>query len=170
MKLFQTARRFELTLQPQLILLQKTLLNIEGVGRLLDPEIDIWAVAHPILKRILRQRYSPRRSVKNILKRLPEWLYLAPQLPDLLHETLQHAARGEQRPHHDTVAMKQQQQRLAQHLMQTISSAVLGATLILSATLLWMSVPALNAWWLPLLPALSGLLIFAWSLLRRHRH
>ncbi|HXS03161.1 MAG TPA: 2-polyprenylphenol 6-hydroxylase, partial [Rhodanobacter sp.] len=53
-KLFQTARRFELTLQPQLILLQKTLLNIEGVGRMLDPEIDIWAVAHPVLKRILR--------------------------------------------------------------------------------------------------------------------
>jgi ubiquinone biosynthesis protein len=60
-KLFRTAQRYELTLQPQLILLQKTLLNIEGVGRLLDPKLDIWAVARPVLERILRERYSPAR-------------------------------------------------------------------------------------------------------------
>src|SRR5690606_23350049 len=71
-KLFATARQFELTLQPQLILLQKTLLNIEGVGRTLDPDIDIWAVAHPVLKRILRQRYSPRRALHEVRRRFPE--------------------------------------------------------------------------------------------------
>jgi ubiquinone biosynthesis protein len=60
-KLFRTAQRYELTLQPQLILLQKTLLNIEGVGRLLDPKLDIWAVAQPVLKKILVERYSPQR-------------------------------------------------------------------------------------------------------------
>ena len=54
-KLFSVARRYELTLQPQLILLQKTLLNIEGVGRLLHPQIDIWATAKPVLADILRQ-------------------------------------------------------------------------------------------------------------------
>jgi ubiquinone biosynthesis protein len=61
-KLFRTAQRYELTLQPQLILLQKTLLNIEGVGRQLDPKIDIWAVAKPVLERILVERYSPQRA------------------------------------------------------------------------------------------------------------
>ena len=68
MKLFKTAQRYELTLQPQLILLQKTLLNIEGVGRQLDPQIDIWAVAKPVLAKILRERYSPRRVVREIGK------------------------------------------------------------------------------------------------------
>src|SRR4029453_11543646 len=61
LKLFRTAQRYELTIQPQLILLQKTLLNIEGVGRQLDQTIDIWAVARPVLGRILVERYSPQR-------------------------------------------------------------------------------------------------------------
>ena len=60
-KLFRTAQRYQLTLQPQLILLQKTLLSIEGIGRLLDPKLDIWAVARPVLERILVERYSPQR-------------------------------------------------------------------------------------------------------------
>ena len=63
-KLFRTAQRYELTLQPQLILLQKTLLNIEGVGRLLDPKLDIWAVARPVLQKILVERYSPQRAAR----------------------------------------------------------------------------------------------------------
>ena len=61
-KLFRTAQRYQLTLQPQLILLQKTLLSIEGIGRLLDPKLDIWAVARPVLERILVERYSPQRA------------------------------------------------------------------------------------------------------------
>src|SRR5690606_19053114 len=60
-KLFRIAQKYELTLQPQLILMQKTLLIIEGIGRLLDPKIDIWAVARPVLERILVERYSPQR-------------------------------------------------------------------------------------------------------------
>ena len=59
LKLFRTAQRYELTIQPQLILLQKTLLNIEGVGRQLDPDIDIWAVARPVLERILVRALQP---------------------------------------------------------------------------------------------------------------
>ncbi|NMW25228.1 2-polyprenylphenol 6-hydroxylase, partial [Rhodanobacter denitrificans] len=105
-KLFQTARRFELTLQPQLILLQKTLLNIEGVGRMLDPEIDIWAVAHPVLKRILRERYSPLRTLRDMRKRLPEWLHHAPDFPELVRDALRQIGRGEQRALSDPVALK----------------------------------------------------------------
>src|SRR5690606_12834556 len=78
-KLFSTARRYQLTLQPQLILLQKTLLNIEGVGRQLDPHIDIWAVARPVLARILARRYSPRRLLGELRKRAPELVTQAPR-------------------------------------------------------------------------------------------
>ena len=64
-KLFKVAQRYQLTLQPQLILLQKTLLNIEGIGRLLDPKLDIWAEARPVLERILRERYSSGTRLRN---------------------------------------------------------------------------------------------------------
>ncbi|NCT69056.1 MAG: ubiquinone biosynthesis regulatory protein kinase UbiB [Rhodanobacteraceae bacterium] len=93
-KLFQTARRHELTLQPQLILLQKTLLNIEGVGRLLHPRIDIWATAQPVLERIWRQRRGPRAVLKALRRRLPEWLAAAPDMPQLVHGYLERATSG----------------------------------------------------------------------------
>ena len=87
-KLFRTAQKYELTLQPQLILLQKTLLNIEGVGRQLDPELDIWAVAKPVLEQILVERYSPQRLMRDFRKRLPELVTRAPDMPQLLHAWL----------------------------------------------------------------------------------
>ncbi|MBN8482449.1 MAG: 2-polyprenylphenol 6-hydroxylase, partial [Xanthomonadales bacterium] len=93
-KLFQTARRYELTLQPQLILLQKTLLNIEGVGRLLDPSIDIWATAQPVLERIWWQRRGPRAMLRKLRQRVPEWLAVAPDMPHLVHEWLSQQTEG----------------------------------------------------------------------------
>ncbi|MGO4779696.1 ubiquinone biosynthesis regulatory protein kinase UbiB, partial [Lysobacter sp. 2RAB21] len=93
-KLFRTAQRYELTLQPQLILLQKTLLNIEGVGRLLDPKLDIWAVARPVLQRILLDRYSPQRLASEFRKRLPEFVTRAPEMPRLLHAWLSQQVSG----------------------------------------------------------------------------
>jgi len=94
MKLFQMARRYELTLQPQLILLQKTLLNIEGVGRLLHPRIDIWATAEPVLERIWRERRGPRATLRALRRRVPEWLAAAPDMPQLVHDYLTLATRG----------------------------------------------------------------------------
>ncbi len=94
-KLFKTAQRYQLTLQPQLILLQKTLLNIEGIGRLLDPRLDIWAEARPVLERILRERYSPNTLVAEFRKRLPELVTHAPDMPRLVHAFLAQQVRGE---------------------------------------------------------------------------
>ncbi len=96
-KLFRTAQRYELTLQPQLILLQKTLLNIEGVGRQLDPGIDIWAVAKPVLETILRERYSRKRLLGELRKRMPELITRAPDMPRLLHAWLQQQVDGSHR-------------------------------------------------------------------------
>jgi ubiquinone biosynthesis protein len=163
-KLFQTARRFELTLQPQLILLQKTLLNIEGVGRLLDPDIDIWAVAHPVLKRILRERYSPLRTLREIRKRVPEWFHNAPQLPELVRDAMRQIAVGEQRMLTDFEALSQQR-HLARRVLRMIACGFLGGTLILSATLMWTLSPQ-HGIWPPLCIGACGLLSFVYGLVR----
>ena len=94
LKLFKVSRQFQLTIQPQLILLQKTLLNIEGLGRLLDPDIDIWATAKPVLAEILRQKRSPQAVAKMIRERMPSWLAAAPDMPQLLHDYLKQATTG----------------------------------------------------------------------------
>ncbi len=96
-KLFRTAQQYELTLQPQLILLQKTLLNIEGVGRQLDPKLDIFAVAHPVLERILRERYSPAQLAREFRKRMPELVTAAPDMPRLVRDWLQQQTDGRHR-------------------------------------------------------------------------
>jgi ubiquinone biosynthesis protein len=163
-KLFQTARRFELTLQPQLILLQKTLLNIEGVGRMLDPDIDIWAVAHPVLKRILRERYSPMRTLREIRKRVPEWFHNAPQLPELVRDAMRQIAIGEQRFVNDIETLSHQRD-LARRVLRMIACGLLGGTLILSATLLWTLSPHHGAL-LPLCVAAGGLLSFVYGWMR----
>ncbi|GAP64839.1 2-octaprenylphenol hydroxylase [Mizugakiibacter sediminis] len=158
-KLFNTARRYELTLQPQLILLQKTLLNIEGVGRMLDPKIDIWAVAEPVLAEILRKRYSPRRAFAEMRRRLPEWVHVAPRMPELVRDYLEQATRGERR----TRLADADLARLAADARATrdlIGGALLGGSLLIAATLLWTLAPERGAL-LPALVALSGALAFA---------
>ena len=161
-KLFQTARQFELTVQPQLILLQKTLLNIEGVGRTLDPQIDIWAVAHPVLKRILRERYSPLRTLRDMRKRLPEWLHHAPAMPELVRDALRQIARGEQHLASDPQLLAQLHADARRQRTSTLCS-MLGAALLLAATLLWVLAPE-RAPWPPLLATAAALLAFitAW--------
>ncbi|MBE1159585.1 ubiquinone biosynthesis regulatory protein kinase UbiB [Dyella sp. 7MK23] len=164
-KLFQTARRFELILQPQLILLQKTLLNIEGVGRMLDPEIDIWAVAHPVLKRILRERYSPLRTLREIRKRVPEWFHNAPQLPELVRDAMRQIAVGEQRMVAD-FEMLGHQRDLARRVLRMVGCGMLGGTLIVSATLLATLSPQ-HGMLLPACVGAAGLLSFVYGWVRR---
>jgi ubiquinone biosynthesis protein len=94
-KLFRVAHRFHLNLQPQLIMLQKTLLNIEGLGRELFPEIDVWAVAKPELETILREKHSVEHAAKDLRERLPAWLARAPDMPGLIHDYLVKASTGQ---------------------------------------------------------------------------
>ncbi len=98
-KLFQVARRFNLDIQPQLIMLQKTLLNIEGMGRDLYPELDIWGVAKPELEQILREKNSVENITKNLRDQIPMWIAQSPDMPNLVREYLFKAARGEIRTH-----------------------------------------------------------------------
>ena len=86
--LFSTARRFEMEVQPSLVLLQKTLLNIEGLGRELYPELDLWTTAKPFLEDWIKQRYSPKSVLKEMKKRAPGWLEQLPKVPDQLLNAL----------------------------------------------------------------------------------
>ena len=87
--LFQTARRFNMEVQPSLVLLQKTLLNIEGLGRQLYPELNLWDTAQPYLERWIQDRYSPQAVLERVRRQAPSWLEQLPQLPDALLESLQ---------------------------------------------------------------------------------
>ena len=93
--LFSVAHRFQLTLQPQLLMLQKTLLNVEGLARQLDPELDIWGVAKPELETILRERHSIENVSHELRERLPGWLAKAPEIPGLIHDFLVMANSGQ---------------------------------------------------------------------------
>jgi ubiquinone biosynthesis protein len=89
--LFQTARRFNMEVQPQLVLLQKTLLNIEGLGRQLYPELDLWQTAQPFLERWQQDRIHPRSIAEQLKRHGPEWLEQFPQIPDMLFASLDQA-------------------------------------------------------------------------------
>lgn len=97
--LFQTARRFDMPIQPQLVLLQKTLVNIEGLGRQLYPELDLWATAHPYLERWLKRRFHPKTLFNELRRQAPEWMEKFPETPPLLFDTLNGLKRlGESAP------------------------------------------------------------------------
>ena len=135
-KLFRTAQRYELTLQPQLILLQKTLLNIEGVGRQLDPQIDIWAVARPVLERILLERYSPQRAAQEFRKRLPEIMTHAPDMPRLVHAWLSQQVEGR----HELALRSKDLADLAltmKGMQRRVVAAILGVGLLIVAAVLY---------------------------------
>jgi len=95
LQLFQTARRFQMEIQPQLVLLQKTLFNIEGLGRRLYPELDLWETAKPYLERWMRDQLGPRAFFRTLRREAPKWWELMPQLPVLVHETLRRATAGD---------------------------------------------------------------------------
>jgi ubiquinone biosynthesis protein len=137
-KMFSVARRYELTLQPQLILLQKTLLNIEGMGRLLHPQIDIWATAKPVLTEILRHRYGVRRMLRVLRSRLPEWLAAAPEMPQLIHTYLKKAAAGDFDAHHSSDASARAE-RAARDAARSLTLTLLGATSLLVAAMLYLA-------------------------------
>ena len=88
LRLFQTSRRFNVEVQPQLVMLQKTLLNIEGLGRELDPELDLWTTAKPFLERWMREQVGWRGLVRTIRHEAPFWAATLPQLPRLVHRAL----------------------------------------------------------------------------------
>jgi ubiquinone biosynthesis protein len=95
LRLFQASRRFNVSIQPQLVLLQKTLLNIEGLGRQLDPELDLWVTAKPILERWMNEQVGTQGLIDRLQQEMPQWAQLLPSIPRLAHRAL--VAAGERR-------------------------------------------------------------------------
>ena len=101
LRLFQTSRRFNVEVQPQLVLLQKTLLNVEGLGRQLDPELDLWKTAKPYLENWMNEQVGWRGLWENLKAEAPRYSKLLPQLPRLAHQALTQASQ----PHHDNTEL-----------------------------------------------------------------
>jgi ubiquinone biosynthesis protein len=96
LRLFQASRRFNVEVQPQLVLLQKTLLNIEGLGRQLDPNLDLWSTAKPFLERWMSEQVGWRGLLRRVQEEAPTWAIVLPQLPRLLHQALNQQVASQQ--------------------------------------------------------------------------
>jgi len=133
MRLFQTSRRFHVEIQPQLVLLQKTLLNIEGLGRMLDPDLDLWHTAKPFLERWMRDQVGLKGLWTGLKDQAPYYAKLLPDMPRLLHGYLA------QRPSEDllhAVETLAQEQRRTRRLLERLTLGLLCFALGLLAALL----------------------------------
>ncbi len=134
MRLFQASRRFNVQIQPQLVLLQKTLLNIEGLGRDLDPELDLWTTARPFLQRWMSEQIGWRGLLGRLEREAPRYAQLLPELPRLLHGSLQQQGRLRDG---DALHALLAEQRRTNRLLQTLLWAALGFVAGLLATRLF---------------------------------
>lgn len=135
LRLFQTARRFNMEVQPQLVLLQKTLLNIEGLGRQLYPELDLWQTAKPFLERWMSENLGGRAFVSSMKRNAPQWLDKLPEMPLLLHDVLQQARDGELKVEWQSKELRKIERTLHDSNRRTYA-AIVASALIISAVLL----------------------------------
>ncbi|MFI4914624.1 MAG: ubiquinone biosynthesis regulatory protein kinase UbiB [Steroidobacterales bacterium] len=144
LRLFEALRRFDGQIQPQLLLLQKTLLNVEGLGRQLYPDLDIWQTANPVLRRWMRERLSPRMLLRGLRRDLPDLLEIAKALPPLAKRVIEAAQDGKLRLPVETRALEALQRQLALENRRR-DRLILGAALLISG-LLWLSLSTRAAW------------------------
>ncbi|MFM8769060.1 MAG: AarF/UbiB family protein, partial [Rubrivivax sp.] len=121
LRLFQTSRRFNVEIQPQLVLLQKTLLNIEGLGRELDPDLDLWTTAKPFLERWMSEQVGWRAFAERFKAEAPRYAHLLPELPRLVHAALK---RPPERESAALLALLAEQRRTNRLLQALVWSAV----------------------------------------------
>ena len=153
LRLFDISRRFDMRIQPQLILLQKTLLNIEGLGRDLYPELDIWQTAAPILREWMSDRISPRAQLKHVRRNLPDILTSLHALPSLMKVAVQQAEDGKLAlgvRSDEIAALRREMQESEQRRNRTLVGTALGF-----GSLLWIGfgLPPGIVGWLLLLAA-----------------
>jgi ubiquinone biosynthesis protein len=131
LRLFETARRFDMRIQPQLILLQKTLLNIEGLGRQLYPELDLWKTAQPVLRQWMRERTSPRAVLKGLRVQVPDAVETLKLLPRIFKSAVRAAADGDFRVRVENDGVE--------NLRREFAAANASRDRLLLAGLLWLS-------------------------------
>jgi ubiquinone biosynthesis protein len=135
LRLFQTARRFDMEVQPQLVLLQKTLLNIEGLGRQLYPQLDLWTTAKPFLERWMSEQVGRRAFAGKIRKNLPELVEHLPDLPKKLHKIVDDAASGRLEINWRSSELDKLRKQLHKNHQNNVS-AISGSAMLLSGVLL----------------------------------
>jgi len=154
LRLFEALRRFDGRIQPQLILLQKTLFNIEGLGRQLYPDLDIWKTANPILADWMREQHHPMNVAKRLWKQLPDWLAIAESLPTALryvveaHSKPQNSpdARAQSSLHSDVVPPATDRGAKLVAASVTLLAGVIGIGLQLPWALGWLMAAAGGVW------------------------
>jgi ubiquinone biosynthesis protein len=128
LRLFETARRFDMQVQPQLILLQKTLFNIEGLGRQLYPELDLWQTAQPYLRKWMRERMSPRSVLRRVRSQLPDLLVALQAVPQVFQTAVRDATEGRLRVAVDPVGaaeLREEKRRRDSRREMILAAAVL---------------------------------------------
>jgi ubiquinone biosynthesis protein len=135
MRLFQASRRFDVSIQPQLVLLQKTLLNIEGLGRQLDPDLDLWVTAKPLLERFMVEQVGWRGFVERVKREGERWSAILPELPRLAHNALERSAAAPAQDAAMTVLLKElaREQRRLRRWVGLLALALLA----LAGWLIW---------------------------------
>ncbi len=126
LRLFQTSRRFQVEIQPQLVLLQKTLLNIEGLGRQLDPDLDLWSTAKPFLEKWMLEQLGPQRLWRELRAEAPHYAKILPDLPRLLHDFLRQKPHDSRAELLELLAAQKRTNRLLQSLLYGGLGFVLG--------------------------------------------
>ena len=135
LRLFQTARRFNMEVQPQLVLLQKTLLNIEGLGRQLYPELDLWVTSKPILERWMSEQVGTRALLRAIRENAPQWAEKMPDIPLLVHEVLEQARDGKLQIEWKSRELNEIRREMRQAMVRGYT-ATIGAAFIISAAVI----------------------------------
>ena len=126
LRLFQTSRRFNVEIQPQLVMLQKTLLNIEGLGRELDPNLDLWTTAKPFLEHWMKDQLGWRAFKRNIKQEMSDWARILPQMPRLLHQALNRPEPADLTPVLSALTRVQHQQNKLLALIVLLLGALLA--------------------------------------------
>jgi ubiquinone biosynthesis protein len=167
LRLFQTARQFEMEMQPQLVLLQKTLLAIEGLGRQLYPELDLWKTAKPVLEEWMRERHHPRTRLKQLVEDWPQISEDLAMLPRILHRALRRfdaAEAAELKRRREARARASAGERRKAAPGHRLEPLVIGAALLI-AGVLWSGLAEPE--WLGWAGAAVGLVVLALAARRR---
>ena len=130
LRLFQTARRFDMSVQPQLVLLQKTLLNIEGLGRQLYPDLDLWQTAKPFLENWFKQRSGPAAKIKEFFGKFPEIAEQLPEFPSLVLHAIQSTAQIQQQMQVQSQEIAQLRKQLRHNNKNSVIAILTGALMI----------------------------------------
>jgi len=163
LRLFETARRFDMRIQPQLILLQKTLLNIEGLGRQLYPELDLWKTAQPVLRQWMRERTSPRAVLKGLRAQVPDAVETLKLLPRVFKSAVREAADGKYKLRVENDGVERLRQEIA--TANAERDRLLLAGLLWLSGFLWLAVSLPHAWlgWAQLAVSIMLFAVGVWS-------